>query len=489
MLSRHVVLVGSLALMAAPAHAVQDTTDAARIARIEQRLYRGVVLSSESDSGWSVRDRMRTAHVPGMSVAVVHGGRVAWTRAYGERDAVTHAPVTTATMFQAGSISKPLAAFTAVKLAEAGRLSLDADVNSALRRWQVPSNPFMATVTVTMRRLLTHQAGVNVRGFDGYRRGARVPTLLQILRGSRPANSPAITVDTTPGSINRYSGGGFMIAQAVMEDVTGRRFDVLADSLIIRPLDLRRTTYAAMTPTRNQGDVASGHAGDGARIAGRWRVLPEMAAASLWSTPTELATVLVALQTAARGEPSPMLSRTAAAQILTLHGPGQGLGIGLKGDPPYRFSHSGSNDGFQAQFIGYLDRGDGIVVMTNGDGGDALAMEYVRAVAREYGWSDLAPSIRTPVTLTEAQVAGLVGRYQLGPDWFIEVRTEAGRLVAGPAGRRLLPLHAESDSSFFFTDVDGVTLAVRQRQGAQVSEVLWTVGTRVTPGVRVPDAR
>ncbi|MCC6243863.1 MAG: serine hydrolase [Gemmatimonadaceae bacterium] len=468
----------------APRDRASDTL-AQRIARVEQRLWPSTPLSTDDSTGWSVNARLRAHRVPGMSVAVVRDGRLVWARAYGVRDARTGAPLSPTTMLQAGSISKPLASLVALRLVDDGRVTLDGDVNQWLRRWRVPRNAFTTQQPVSLRRLLTHTAGVTVRGFDGYVPGQPVPSLQQILDGRTPANSPPIRVDTTPGAINRYSGGGFMIAQAVMEDVTGVTFDRLADSLLLSPLHLTRTTYRRVIDTTNAGDVASGHASDGARIPGKWRVLPEMAAASLWSTPTELATVMIAMQRAAKGQQAAALSPAVVQPMMRLHGTNQGIGIGLKGDTPFRFSHAGSNDGFQAQFIGYLDRDDGIVVMTNGDNGTDLAMEYIRAVAREFGWDDLAPRVRTPIVLTRAQRQALVGQYQLGPNWTIDVRLQHDTLVAGPTGRRLLPLLAEDSSTLFFTAVEGVLLDVLTRQDGLVESIAWTANGRRTIGHRV----
>jgi CubicO group peptidase (beta-lactamase class C family) len=463
-----------------------QTSDAiaSRVARIEARLLPGTPLRTDDGRGWTVRERLATHRVPGMSVAFVQGGKVAWTRAYGERDASTHAPVTSETIFQAGSISKPIAALALLQLVDAGQVQLDVDVANYLKRWHLPPNRFTAETPVTLRQLLTHQAGVTVRGFDGYRVGSAVPSLVEVLRGASPANSPPVLIDTAPGAINRYSGGGFTIAQMALEDVTGAPLDRWAEQTVFAPLALSRTTYAPITPLTNHGDIASGHDTSAAGIEGRWRIHPEMGAASLWSTPVELATLMIMMQRAAHGDSTPVFSPRAARMMFTPHGPSQGIGIGLKGTTPFRFSHTGSTEGYRAQFIGYLDRDEGIVVMTNGDNGDAVAMEFVRAVAAEYGWEDLAPVVRDTITPSAALRESIAGRYRLGPNWVIEVCETDGQLHAGPTGRRLLPIHTESDSVFFFTAVTGVELRVIARQEGQVSEIEWRQGDRRTRGFR-----
>jgi CubicO group peptidase (beta-lactamase class C family) len=305
-----------------------------------------------------------------------------------------------------------------------------------------------------------------------------------VLEGSGPANSAPIVVDTVPGSVNRYSGGGFQVAQLATEDASGRRFEDWADAELFAPLGMRHSTFRGMDSVPSGWQVATGHTEAGDTIDGGWRLLPEMAAASLWSTPSDLAALMIAMQRAMRGTAVGALTPGMVRQMMQPVSANQGLGIGLKGVPPFRFSHSGSNDGYRAMFIGYLDRGEGIVAMTNGDDGDALIMEYVRAVAREYGWQDLTPRVRVPVTLQADMATTLVGRYRLGAGWSVDVERRGDGLVAGPTGRALLPLLAENDSSFFFTAVDGVEMHITRREQHRAVEILWRQGDRAVPGRR-----
>ncbi len=455
------------------------------IQRIESRLYPGTPLASDPDTGWTVADRMRHHHVPGMSVAVVRNGQLAWARAYGVRDAASQAPVTTRTLFQGGSISKPVATIALLQLVAQGRVKLDAPINTSLTRWQVPANCYTSLTPVTLRHLLTHRGGITVHGFDGYVRGRPLPTLVQVLNGAAPANSPPIVVDTVPGTVGRYSGGGFTIAQLALEDITGKAFDVYAREQIFAPRGLTRTTYSQLRDRDFGGDVATGHTDGGLAIEGRWRDLPEMAAASLWSTPSDLARLIIQLQDAVRGTDRPLLPQSLAREMMTLQAPTQGLGVGLKGDPPFRFSHSGANDGFRAMIIGYLDRRDGIVVMTNGDDGGDLAMEYIRAVAREYGWQDLAPVVRRAVVASAEQRARLAGRYRISERREIDVIDRDGQLLVGPAGRRPFPLLAESDTSYIVPAIDGVELRVRRVVGGRAQEIEWWQGTQRLRAERV----
>jgi CubicO group peptidase (beta-lactamase class C family) len=462
-----------------------EGSDIDRIARIEAQLLPAVPLATDTGSQWSIHQRLRAHRIPGLSVAVVHDGRVAWVRSYGHRDAEISEPVTPCTMFQAGSISKPVATLALLSLVHAGAVALDTDVNHYLRRWRLPVSRFTRDSLVTLRRLLSHRGGISVRGFDGYTRGAPIPTLPQVLDGVAPANSAPIVVDTTPGAVVRYSGGGFTVAQLLLEDVTGESFDAFAHRRLFAPHGLTRTTYSAVHASTNGGDVASGHDTTGRPIVGRWRELPEMAAASLWSTPRELASLVLSVQAAVRGESGAVLDMALAQEMMTPQAPSQGLGVGLKGLPAYRFSHSGANEGFRAMLIGYLDRNDGIVVMTNGERGDALAMEYVRAVAREYGWLDLVPHVRHTIPLSSAMRERLEGRFALGPNWEIDVMERGDSLFVGPVGRRPLAALMDSDSTLFFPTMDGVELRVLERGEGHITAIEWKQGDRRVRGTRV----
>jgi CubicO group peptidase (beta-lactamase class C family) len=141
-----------------------------------------------------------------------------------QADVVTGRPVNPETLFQVGSIGKPIAAMGALKLVEQGKLKLDGDVNETLKSWKQPESGFTREQKVTLRRILSHSAGLTVHGFPGYAAGELVPTVPQILDGEKPAKNDAVRVDTLPGSILRHSGGGLIIMQLMMMEGTGKSF-------------------------------------------------------------------------------------------------------------------------------------------------------------------------------------------------------------------------------------------------------------------------
>ncbi len=334
-----------------------------------------------------LRERMAELRVPGVSVAVVDHGAIVWARGYGVADAQNGGAVTSDTLFQAASVSKPVAAMGALRLVGEGKLALDQDVNTILRGWKLPIGPEANGRPVTLRMLLSHSGGVTVHGFRGYAQGEPVPSLLDVLNGQRPANSAPIRVDSPPGEKHRYSGGGFVVVQAMMIDVTGAPFDAVMQQEVLGPLGMMHSTYTQPLPVALWSTAATGHRESGEPLRGRWFTHPEMAPAGLWTTPSDLARVLLEVMAASAGAPSRVLSQPLANLMMTRQSGSAGLGFMLAGhDDRLRFSHGGSNQGFRCGVEGVLRTGQGAVVMTNGDGGGKVAGDVIAAIAAEYGW-------------------------------------------------------------------------------------------------------
>ena len=362
-----------------------------RIRHIQDALLPPVLTKGEAPAATKLADRMAALRVPGVSIAVIHDGKIEWARGFGVTR-VGGPAITPETLFQAASISKPVTAMAVLHLAESGKLNLDTDVNQYLKTWKVPANTFTERTNVTLRELLTHTAGITVHGFPGYATDATRPSVVQVLNGEKPANTPAILVDTIPGTNWRYSGGGFVITQVLLEDVTGQAFPKLMHDLVLAPIGMTRSTYEQPLPQNRMAEAAMPYHPDGQPVPGGPHVYPEMAPAGLWTTPSDLARYAIEVQKALAGKSKAVLSAATAKQMLT---PGKnqwGLGVETGGavGHPY-FTHSGANEGFQCDLVAY-DNGDGAVIMTNSDNGGQLATEILRTIAHEYGWSDFQPA-------------------------------------------------------------------------------------------------
>jgi CubicO group peptidase (beta-lactamase class C family) len=427
----------------------QDRQTEAHIQAVESKLTTAVVPKGHTLPPRTIAERMKTYGVPGVSVAVIHGYRLEWAKGYGVMDRSTNEAAGTDTLFQAGSISKPVAAAAAMKLLEDGRLALDEDVNAKLRSWKVPENEFTRTEKVTVRRILSHSAGLTVHGFPGYAAGGAVPGLADILDGRSPANTPPIRVDTVPGSIWRYSGGGFTVLQLLMTDVTGNRFPELMDRLVLSKLGMNRSTYEQPLPEASRRFAATGYDAAGRPIAGKYHTYPEMAAAGLWTTASDLARFGIEIQKSREKRSNLVLKQQSVAEMLRPQQGAWGLGFELRPDSAApRFLHGGADEGFRAQCIFGFD-GEGAVVMTNSDNGSALAFEVIQSIASVYGWRDMAAKERDSIMLEREILESFGGRYQSPQLGMASMRVEGDHLVVSSAVFHDLEFYPASATKFF----------------------------------------
>jgi CubicO group peptidase (beta-lactamase class C family) len=386
---RHLVLPTALALSTLVVWSGLRAQDGAAplIARIEAP-------QSPNRQGWdpySLPELMEQFGVPGASIAVIKDCQIHATRTYGYADVTTKSPVTPETMFQAASISKPVTAFAVTRLVEAGKLSLDEDVNRYLKSWRVPDNEFTRGRPVTLRALLSHTSGTGDGfGFPGYHPSAERPTLVQILNGEKPSNVGRVFWERPPFTSFKYSGGGTVIVQLLLTDTLGKPFHQIMRDLVLDPIGMKDSTFEQPLPPERDTNAARAHNGRGREMDAKWHVYPEQAPAGLWTTPTDLAKLAIELQKALRGE-SKILSRTAAQEMVTPVGTGPyavGFGIDRRNEGWY-FGHGGSNWGFQCNLLAHRLKGYGLVVMTNSDGGGRLSAELESRVATAYHWDSL----------------------------------------------------------------------------------------------------
>jgi CubicO group peptidase (beta-lactamase class C family) len=445
----------------------------------EERIRRIETGITSEESGWNGRsfaldERMRQLRVPGVSAAVIEHGRLAWARGWGSREAGRR-PVGTETMFSAGSISKPVAATAAMRLVQQGVLGLDDNVNDHLTTWSIPAVEDWQPV-VTLRQLLSHTAGLTVHGFPGYLRSEAVPELSQILDGSEPANTPPVRVDILPGTQFRYSGGGTTVMQVLLEDVTGIPFTRLVRELVLDPLGMNRSTYEQPL-AESWGDVATGHYYGGAMVPGGAYVMPELAAAGLWTTPTDLCRFGLGMLHVLHGEDRAFMTPEVAERMLEPQAPARegqitpGFFIGGEG-ASLRFGHGGSNIGFKSRLVVYRELGCGAAVMTNGEAGETIVTDLMNAIAREYDWPNDTHVGDATRNEAPVEIGRHAGRYELRPGVMIDVSVADNQLSLALPQQSPLALRAISDDAFecgalktrvaFGGDAAGRTLTVRQ---------------------------
>ncbi len=447
------LIVGIAMLGGCAPHAAVSNSEAVRSAkeRVERGLLPLVVVAGVPDTAFLLSERMERYRVPGVSLTVIDEGRIAWSGAYGVREAGRPGTVTESTLFQAGSISKAVAAVTALRLVDRGLLALDDDVNRTLRSWRVPPDSLTRQRPVTLRGLLSHSAGFNVPSFRGYQRETALPTLIQILSGTAPSNTPAARVEVEPGTEWRYSGAGTEVVRQLVEDGTGRGYAEVAAKEVLAPAGMRLSSFSQRPDTLGR-EVATGHSG-GTPVAGRWFLHPELAAAGMWSTSSELARFGLALGASLRGGSGGLLREPTMREAVRRQKDDWGLGFALGGGAgdSATFGHGGSTAGFTARLVIFGDGRRGLAVMTNGES-EALIDEIQRSVAAAYGWPVRARLVRRAVQLDPEQLTRVAGRYRIVvDDRTIDVGfTVAGARLAfvGQSGQPAL-LDAESPNRFF----------------------------------------
>lgn len=434
----------------------------ARIEAIEYGIKPSLVIQGEPVQTTTLAERMEHHNVPGISIAVINDGKIEWARGYGLADVAEGRPVTTTTLFQAASISKPVAATAALTLVEEGSLELDRNVNEWLVSWKMPENDYTAVQPVTLRELLTHSAGTTVHGFPGYARSAQIPNAIGVLDGE--GNTDPIRVDIVPGSQWRYSGGGYTAMQLLLTDVAGVPFAAIMQERVLGPTGMSESTYEQPLPESRWSQAATGYGSNGSEVEEKWHVYPEQAAAGLWTTPTDLARFVIELQRAYAGESDDVLSQEMARAMLTPDDNDWGLGPGITGGGE-RFGHGGANAGFRCQFVAFIEGGKGAVIMTNSDNGGDLASEVLFTIAIEYGWSGFEVTEKVVADLDPRAYEALVGRYDMG-GMSIPIEYENGRLWADVPGQGKFELLPESETEFFTRDGGpGITFV---REGGKV---------------------
>lgn len=401
----------------------------------------------------TLQERMTYYRVPGFSIALIDQGEIAWTQGYGLMEAGSDRPVTADTIFQAASVSKTVTAVTVLSLVEAGVLDLDADVNEGLTSWQVPESEYTGNIPVTLSGLLSHTAGLSVSGYRGYPNGSVLPTITQILNGEPPAACDPVDVMQPPGQGFNYSGGGYVVIEQLIEDVTGKSLAEHAQELVFDKLGMTNSTFEHFLPEKYLPQAATAHLDDGRPVPGKWHIYPEHAPASLWSTPTDLSRLIVEIFKSYRGESGLILSPEMTRQMLTPYVDWVGLGYPIfKWDNKIRFEHPGWNEGFHSLYAGCPDTGQGVVWMANGENGKLLGNEVMRGLVKVFDWSEYESVEKSPVQVEPAVLARYAGKYRYVdyPDFGVEiVLDDEGLLIQEtPIGLRYR-IYPESETEFF----------------------------------------
>jgi CubicO group peptidase (beta-lactamase class C family) len=414
---------------------------------------------------WSLADRMRHYNVKGVSIALIKDNKVHWAKGYGWADEERKIRLTTNTLLQAGSISKSINSLGLLKLVQENKLGLYEDINQFLISWKFPYDSLSHQKTISLANLLSHTAGLNVHGFPGYTMRDSMPTVINILNGHKPSNTVAVRSIFQPDSTYQYSGGGTLISQQLLMDVSGLPYDKYMTQYVLQPLGMRKSTFTQPNVGRSLINYATAYDDDGNKIPGRFHRYPEQAAAGLWTTPLELCNYIIETQRSFAGTSQKVLIPEMTKVMLTPYkNPSAALGVFVSEFEGVKyFSHNGQDEGFTSTYYGSLD-GNGFVVMCNSNNG-ALNSEIFNSITRVYKWRGLEPVVKRKVKVAESILNRFVGSYSLYDNRFIIHKEEGELFLNINKAPTSMKMNFTSDSTFFLMELTGEFTALNGKGG------------------------
>lgn len=425
-----------------------------KIKEVENNLGLWVQVEGASNKK-TLQERMDFYHANGVSIAVIKDFKIEWARGYGWADSTEQRPVTTATLFQAGSISKSINGVGVLKLVQDKRLYLYADINDYLKTWKFPYDSLTKDKKITLANLLSHTAGLTIHGFPGYEKGDTIPALTFVLDGKKPANTQAVRSAFEPGLKYQYSGGGTTISQLILQDITGKPYDVFMWENVLNPTGMKNSFYTQPPPDDKQKLLATAYYNDGKEVKGKYHIYPEQAAAGLWTNPTDLASYIIETQLAFQGKSSKVLSQETTKVRLTPFvdsAAALGVFINRRGEQTY-FQHGGVDEGFVAQYFGSMQGGNGVVVMAN-TYNTAILNEIINSVATVYDWKGFYnPQMKKVIEVNNDTLKTYLGEYKVA-NTTLSIKN-ANNGLAMYQGSSKMKLNFISDADFFIVEIPG----------------------------------
>lgn len=419
-----------------------------RISRIENGLQSNLQIKYGDNRPiltFNIEERMKELGISGVSIAVLNNGVIEWAKGYGIADSLENRKVTTETLFQAGSISKPVAATGILQLVDKNLVDLDVNVNTYLSSWKLPDNEFTKKEKVTLRRILNHTAGTTIGGFLGYKRGETIPSVPEILDGK--GNTDSVRVYKEPGKSWRYSGGGYTIMQQMVSDIEQKQFPEIMQKNLLEPLGMKSSTFKNPLPEEYHSIAATGYNFDGTQVEGKWWTFPEMAAAGFWTTPSELLLWVKEIQQIFQTQKDGLLQAKTVNEMLTANEDDQGLGPYVV---EYTFGHGGASEGFRADLTAWKETPNAVVIMVNSQRGNIIIKEILLSIAQEYNLPGYEPTIRVFKAKSQKELERFIGKYHFPENGDAKiVIKDNGLEFTGEIFSEPIFLLPETDSTFF----------------------------------------
>ncbi|RIA09202.1 CubicO group peptidase (beta-lactamase class C family) [Flavobacteriaceae bacterium MAR_2010_72] len=424
----------------------------------------------------TIPEMMKQDNIPGMSIAFVDNGEIAWTKHYGFANLEDSIPVSSETVFTGASLSKPITAIAALTLVERGLLNLDEDVNLKLKGWKVPESELTANQKVTLRRLISHNAGIKNDLWSSYLPEQTVPTLNQMLAGEAPSIDPATSVITEPGSKTQYSNPGYSIIQKLLMDVQNQEFDQIIDQLVFDPVGMENSSFKQPIPHHLLQHKAIGYTNELEPYP--YRLFPYQAAGGVWTTPKDLSKFMIALLNDHNKGTNILISKETTETIFKKYIDRYVFSFWNWGEDVV-FMHYGSNQGFNCIMYGSVNKNQGIVVMTNSDNSFGFFDYIQRAVNDEYQWEYVKPEILNPSKSDISWIHPFLGKYQWRDSKVIitknnenlELEIDNEKYVLTQTGERVFVLPEKPikitfpksiDKSITFWEADGYPFKIKK---------------------------
>ena len=356
--------------------------------------------AGQSNSKLSLIDEMANKNVPGVSIAVINDNKTEWAKGYGILKAGTSNPVTKETVFEAASTTKIFTTVIILNLVEKALIKLDEDVNKYLKSWKIPDNEFTQKQKVTLRLILSHQAGFN-RPEGGFsNEEGKAPTLLDVIKGESPAKNQPATIEFVPGTKWQYSNISYIVLQLLIEELTGKTFSQVAKEIILNPLKLKSSAFLYPLTEELNKRKAETHDQEG-NPQGHGLHPSAFSHAGLITSPSDLAKFVIELMNTYQGKSDILCSQKTAKLMFTKLidldpsefggiSLGQGLGVLLRGENEnISFIMAGQNWPGTTSFItGFPNHGQGAAIMTNGINGELIQLELIGAIGNVYNWPE-----------------------------------------------------------------------------------------------------
>jgi len=321
----------------------------------------------------SALESMAKNKVPGVAIAVIIEGKIAWIQCLGLANVEEKKAITTQTIFNVGSISKLVSSWGFMQLTEKNIIDLDEPITAYLTRWKVPESSFDAS-KISLRKMLSHTAGLSVHGYGGSEQGQKLLSLEESLQGKTKRNGESVKLINDPGTTWKYSGGGYTLTQLLLEERTKQSFSTYMRENIFLPLGMRNSDFE-WTP-KMMKNSATAYDNTGKPIKNR--IFTEKAAAGLQTTIIDLAHFaelsISADRKALHKVLKPETIRTMQQTIHPSSPDGEsGLGYRFMNYEGFRtIGHTGENEGWNAALFLDIASQNGLVILTNGSNGDQV---------------------------------------------------------------------------------------------------------------------